>query len=314
MSSKNPEIYSFFEDFTEYKKYELELKARLESGNNVPKCDYFSSDSRYIGTESAKDICVKFMILYNIIEEKRRQKEKIVDNKDFAYLNYWLNELSKNTTSSKKITIKEFQMKVGSVEDTFAGVLLDKKLYDMNDEEFHNTNLLYDLKINYGEIFLQSTKMLQGNIPCIGYIQKYINTYKKCIIQCPDDDTNFCKALTHFKEEFAKNILGTIGIAEQCPDKDLIRLPTYSEASLERRNTIIGSVLGSSFGTLCTIIFLYKFTPFRQWIHAKIGRNNEAQNNLHEENIQPLFDNSDNEYINFDDSPYDISYYPSVNS
>ncbi|SBT01840.1 PIR Superfamily Protein [Plasmodium ovale curtisi] len=314
MSSKNPEIYSFFKDFTEYKKYEQGIKVILEGGHDVAQCDYFSSDSRNFGNESAKDICVKFMILYNIIEEKRCQKIKFVDNKDFAYLNYWLNDLSKNTTGSNNITIKEFQMKVGSVEDTFAGVLLDNKLYDMNDEEFHNTNLLYELKINYAKIFLHSSKMLQGNTPCIGYIQKYINTYKKCIIQCPDDDTNFCKALTHFKEEYAENILGTIGLSEQCPDKSLLKLPTYSEVSVERRNTIIGSVLGPSFGTLCTILFLYKFTPFGQWIHAKIRRNNEAHNNLHEESNKLLLDNSDNEYINFDDSPYGISYYPSVNS
>ncbi|SBT00188.1 PIR Superfamily Protein, partial [Plasmodium ovale curtisi] len=88
----------------------------------------------------------------------------------------------------------------------------------------------------------------------------------------------------------------------------------YSEVSVERRNTIIGLVLGPSFGTLCTILFLYKFTPFGQWMHAKIGTNNESHINLHEENNQPLLDNSDNKYINFDDSPYCISYYPSVNS
>ncbi|SBT54583.1 PIR Superfamily Protein [Plasmodium ovale wallikeri] len=314
MSSINPDIYSFFVNFTNYKDYEKEMEAKYSQDKGNTTCDTYSGDSVQFGNDSANNICVKFKILRNVILSRKRPKTELLDDKDFAYLNYWLNSISRNTTISNNLTVDELQRKMSFIEKEFFFEDFDEKLYDMNDEEFHKTNLLYELKINYGEIFLDSKKMLQGNTPCIGYIQKYINTYKKCIIQCPDDDTNFCKALTHFKEEFAKNILGTVGIAEQCPDKDLLRLPTYSEASLERRNTIIGSVLGPSFGTLCTILFLYKFTPFRQWIHAKIGRNNEAQNNLNEENIQPLFDNSDNEYINFDGSPYDISYYPSVNS
>ncbi|SBT78578.1 PIR protein [Plasmodium ovale] len=313
MSSKNPEIYSFFKDFTEYKKYELALKARLESRQNIPKCDYFSSDSGNIGTESAKDICVKFMILYNIIDRQRSVQKKIVDNKDFAYLNYWLNELSKNTTSSNKITIKEFQMKVGSVEDTFAGVLLDTKLYDMNDEEFHNTNLLNKLLTIYSDIFQYSDTIVKGNISCIKYFRECINTYKKCIIKCPVDDTSFCKALKNFKEDYNYKILGEFGISEDCHDIELLKLPTYEEVSGNKQITIAGTVLGPSFATLFTSIFLYKFTPLGQWIRTKMRTSKGTHSNLYEENDQLLLNTLGTENINSDYNEFSISYDSVVN-
>ncbi|SBS89311.1 PIR protein [Plasmodium ovale] len=314
MSSKNPEIYSFFKDFTEYKKYEQGIKVILEGGHNVPQCDYFSSDSRNIGTESVKNICIKFMILYNIIDKQRGVQKKTVDNKDFAYLNYWLNNLSKNTTSTNKITIEEFQRKVGGVEGVFATVLLDDKLYDMNDEEFNNTNLLNKLLTIYSDIFQYSHTIVKGNISCIKYFQECINAYKKCIIKCPVDDTSFCKALKNFKEAYNYNFLGEIGVSKDCHDVELLKLPTYEDVSGNKQITIVGTILGPSFATLFSSIFLYKFTPLGQWIRAKMGTRNGTHSNLYKDSDQLLLNILDKEHIKSEYNEFSISYDSIVNS
>ncbi|SBT55178.1 PIR Superfamily Protein [Plasmodium ovale wallikeri] len=96
---------------------------------------------------------------------------------------------------------------------------------------------------------------------------------------------------------------------QKCIDIKIPDLPTYNYASLGNKEmTLVGSALGPSAATLFTLLFLYKFTPFRQWVHSKIGKNKEAHSIVYEENDQSLLNTSDNENINFDRNPYNISY------
>ncbi|SBS93057.1 PIR Superfamily Protein [Plasmodium ovale curtisi] len=82
----------------------------------------------------------------------------------------------------------------------FVSVTFDKKLHDIKDKDFNNMILLSNLYNNMAEI-CQSTSSIEENIQCIEYFQEYINKYKKGIIKRPHDDTSFCKALKHFKED-----------------------------------------------------------------------------------------------------------------
>ncbi|SBS81970.1 PIR Superfamily Protein [Plasmodium ovale curtisi] len=315
MTSAEPDIYSFFVSFKEYKYYEEEMEKRFLKEKDSSTCDSFSSDTPNLGNESAKNICIKFKIFYNIIETRKKQPNyNSLDDKDYAYLNYWLNNISRNTKISPNITVDEFQTKMSDIEGYFTGVIFDEKLYDIKDADFNNMSLLNELQYNYGEIFTHSSDIAKGDIPCIGYFEKFINTYKNCIIKCPDDDTSFCRALKHIKEEYKEKLLGDGSISEFCIDREKLQLPSYNDVSTGNKITIVGTVLGPSFGTLSTLLLLYKFTPLGQWILAKIGTNKGAYNNLYEMNDKPLPYNSYNEYINSDYNEYQISYDSVVNS
>ncbi|SBS90413.1 PIR Superfamily Protein [Plasmodium ovale curtisi] len=316
MASKEPDIYSFFISFKEYYGYEQEMLAKLRGTKENTKCYYFSSDPRNFGIEHVKDICVKFIMLYNVIDEKRQRKGNIVDDKDFTYLNYWLNSISKNAKIRPYITIREFQETMGDREGEFATFTLEKKLYDMKDEDYNNMVLLNELQNELGEIYNNMSKrMNEMNIPCMEYFKKYINTYGICITNCPDNDTGFCKVIEHFKGEYEKLFLGVDGLSKNCIDKERLKLPTYNDVSLAyKKNTIVGSVLGPSVATLFATAFLYKFTPFGQWIHSKMGTEKGVLDNLYEENEQLSLDNSENDNIRFGENPYLISYDSVVNS
>ncbi|SBT55169.1 PIR Superfamily Protein [Plasmodium ovale wallikeri] len=314
MASKEPDIYSFFMSIKEYYGYAEEMSTKLRGTTENTKCYYFSSDPRNFGTEHVKDVCVKFIMLYNVIYEKRQNKKKIVNDNDFAFLNYWLNSFSKSAKISPYITVNEFQKTVGDREQEFATFTLEEKLYDMKDEDYDNMNLLNELQYNYGEIFKNGGYIVKGDKPCIGYFEKFINTYKNCIIKCPDDDTSFCRALKYIKEEYKQKLLGDDGISEYCIDREKLQLPSYSDVSAGNNITMVGTVLGPSFGTLSTLFLLYKFTPLGQWILAKIGTNKGAYNNLYETYDKPLPYNSYNEYINSDYNEYHISYDSVANS
>ncbi|SBT55175.1 PIR Superfamily Protein [Plasmodium ovale wallikeri] len=305
MASTEPDIYSFFTSYKDYYGYEQEMLAKLPGATENTKCNNFSSDRLYFGTGNVKDICIRFLMLYNVIYDKRQMKQKKVSDDDFAYLNYWLNSISKSAKFSPYITVNEFQETVGDREMEFASILtLDKKLYDMKDEDYNNMVLLNVLQNERGKIFSNMSKRMEEmNISCIEYFQKYINTYGKCIAQCPDNDTSFCKVIEHFKGEYEKLFLDDDGLSKNCIDREHLKLPTYNDVLLaDKKNTIVGSILGPSF------------TPFGQWIHAKMGTGKGMLDNLYEENEQLSLDNLDNDNIRFGENPYLISYDSVVNT
>ncbi|SBS81969.1 PIR Superfamily Protein [Plasmodium ovale curtisi] len=309
MSSALRDIYSFFNDYKKYKNYETAMKQAFSQNKHETECDSFLTYIQISDSESAKNICVKFKYLHNfIISRKKEPEDTKLNDMDFAYLNYWLNGELRNTTISHNITVHEFRETMSDHEEGFVYEAFNRNIYDIKDEDFNNMNLLNELQIKYGELFANPTTIMEGIIPCIEYFEKCINIYKECIIKCPHDDTSFCKALKNFKEEYNKNILGLGGISEKCPDKELLKLPTYKDLSLGDNVTVVGSILGPCFGTLFTLIFLYKFTSFGQWIHAKMGSNKVAHSNPYEENDQLLLNTSDTEYLNFGENTYGISY------
>ncbi|SBT55762.1 PIR Superfamily Protein [Plasmodium ovale wallikeri] len=310
MSSEIPDIYSFFEMFTEYKRYESYIDTNFLEIKRNTKCHSYLYDQREFGTDSANNICVKFKILRDVIESKKKPNPTKLDDRDFAYINYWLNGRLRNTTVSNKLTAYHFQDTMTTYEnDLFNYSNLDKKLYDIREDDYQNMKLLEYLHLNYFGKFTEISRLTEEKkILCFEYVKELFDTYKKGIIQCPHDNSNFCKALKHFKGEYEKIYLGKYDISKKCSDGELLKLPTYEDVSRNKQITIVGTVLGPSFGTLFTLIFLYKFTPFGQWLHAKIGTNRGTHSKIYELNDEPLLNTSDLENINFDENPYHISY------
>ncbi|SBT53048.1 PIR Superfamily Protein [Plasmodium ovale wallikeri] len=319
MSDTEPDIvcYSFFESFKEYKTREAEMKVIFSRNTNNPTCETHSWGSKKFGNDSAINICIQFKILCDVIQNRKEPRNRSnIDDKDFAYLNYWLNGHSRNTTSSNSVTFKEFQMNMDLVEDIFITVPLNGKLYDLEEDDFQNMKLLDYLHSNYfGNVTKISDLTEEKNISCFKHVKELLNTYKRGIIQCHIDNTNFCKALKHFEKEYNKIFFTEDSITDKCTDQELLKLPTYDDVSLEEKNiSVVGSILGPSFGTLFTMLILYKFTPIGQWINSKIGKNIETQSILCDENDESLLNISDSEHINFCDNSYLISYDSVVNS
>ncbi|SBS94062.1 PIR Superfamily Protein [Plasmodium ovale curtisi] len=316
MSFVEPDIYSFFVSFKNYKGYEFYVDNNFSRMKQDTKCSSFTPDVPISGDETANNICMKFKILYNlIISTKTSPNSKSLDDIDFAYLNYWLNGKLKNNSTSHNLTVEKFQKNMSHIEEEFVHDNFDGKLYDLGEDDYKNMNLLNYLYENYGIIFNNiSSNTKEEKISCLQYAHEFIDNYKKCIIQCPLDDTKFCKALKNFKEEYDKIFFTEGSITEKCIDQELLRLTTYKDISVGDKITIVGTILGPSFGTLFASVFLYKFTPFRQWIRAKIRRNQGEDSKLFEENDPSFLDISDNEHISFDQYPYHISYDSVVNS
>ncbi|SBT43927.1 PIR Superfamily Protein [Plasmodium ovale wallikeri] len=296
MNSAASDIYSFFDNYKIYKSYEREMEEKISGGKGNTTCDSFSTDVQISDTESAKNICVKFKFLHNfIISIKKPTENKSLNDTDFAFLNYWLNNKLRNTRVNHNFTVEEFRNDMSDHEVEFIYNDFDRNIYHIKDEDINNMNLLSELHTNYGEIFPNYSTIMSGNVPCIEYLQKCINTYRKCIIKCPDARTSFCKALNHFKVEYEKTFFGEFGISEKCPDKEFLKLPTYNDILQENQKITV-------------------FTPLGQWIRTKMGSNEGVRGHIYEENEQLLLDTSDTERIISDYNEYGISYDSAVNT
>ncbi|SBT54436.1 PIR Superfamily Protein [Plasmodium ovale wallikeri] len=316
MNSAIPDIYSFFNDIDTYKKYDYYIETKYkEDEHNQNTCNTFLPEVTISNIESANDVCAKFKNLYKFIIHRNSQaKPSSLNDNDYTYLNYWINSKLRNSTPSHKYTVKKFYERISLHEEDFVTGIFEKKLYDLDNGDFNNMILLSDLHDKHGKIFQFTTKIEDQIIPCIEHFQEFISTYKTGIIQCPSDNTSFCKALKHFKDEYEKIFLGKHSMTEYCIDRDRLELPTYEDVSKNKQITMVGTVLGPSFGALFTLLYLYKFTPFGQWILAKMGTKKGAHSNIYEEHEQSFLNSSDNEDINSDYNQYGISYDSLVNS
>ncbi|SBT55559.1 PIR Superfamily Protein [Plasmodium ovale wallikeri] len=299
-------MYSFFNDFKTYKSYDDHIETEFKSGERKNLYHYFSPDVQISNNESANEICEKFKCLYELIISVNKNTNSLYNN-DLAYLNYWLNGKLRNNTFKHDIMVNDFYEKMSSRDIEFLSSKLDKNLYNIEEHDFQNMKLLDYLYVKHGEIYAKMVKIMdQEKLSCLEHFQNLMDNYKKGIIQCHIDNSNFCKALKDFKGEYEK-ITGPESVSEKCVDRELLQLPTYNDALLEYKNiNVVGSVLGPSFATLFTSVFLYMFTPLGQRIRAIMGRNNGIHSDLYEENNESFLSSSDNDHINVDENSYHI--------
>ncbi|SBS93947.1 PIR Superfamily Protein [Plasmodium ovale curtisi] len=314
MSHAVPDIYAFFNDFKRYKSYDGHIETKFKSDEHKNIFVYFSPDVQISNTESANEICEKFICLYKLIISINK-KTNLLDNNDLAYLNYWLNGKLRNTTFKHDIKVSDFYENMSVRETEFLSGIFDEKLYNIEEHDFQNMKLLDYLYVKHGEIYAKMIKIMkQEKLSCLEHFQNLMDKYKKGIMQCSTNNSNFCKALNDFKGVYERDFIHQYSVTEKCNDRELLKLPEYNDVSIENEPTVIGRVLGPSFGTLITMLVLYKFTPFEKWIRSKMRTNSEAHNNQYDEIDQSLLNTSDNKYVNSDYNEYNISYDSAANS
>ncbi|SBT54581.1 PIR Superfamily Protein [Plasmodium ovale wallikeri] len=318
MSSTESNIYSFFKEIKNYKINENGMEKNFLEGKHNTTCNSFAKNIKISRTEDAKDICKKFKCLKNLISTKGQSSSHPLGSNDFLFLNYWLNSKLRNNTINHGMTVEEFEDYLNTHENNFyTSNKFEGKLYDIDENDLENMNLLNVLYIQNSEIYGIIESLEEGKKkPCLEHFQKSIDTYKKGIIKCPLDDANFCNALKQFQRKY-NQISATENVEKKCIDKDSLHLPTYEEVLIEyitlyqkdhEKNIMSGTILAPTFAALFILIFIYSFTPFGQWIRTKIGKNKITKSNINNESDQLLLNNSNTEYIISGNNPYNISY------
>ncbi|VUZ93027.1 PIR protein [Plasmodium vivax] len=314
---QNLKEYKFFEQIERYIKAEKDAENAVVPPDISKECISFSKvlyKSEY--PSIAKQICEKFakryISLYPSLDMSTSDPNYI---KDWAFLNYWLNcELNKSVLY-KNTYVKEFYHGMeGYVQDKLNYLLLtNDEIFDINKDELDKIHILFNLYTDYHKIYSNDKLICAQKSICLDYSKKCVEEYKKGIIKCEKNESDFCKAIRVFEKEYERLIQNNKKMGD-FNTKDLITLPSYEvalkeyQSELYRRKISIAiiSIICSIFGIILILFYLYKFTPFGKWL--PINKKNQEKRHAMKEKMYNFIDNS-NEYSTYNEyTPYRVGY------
>ncbi|CAI7722614.1 hypothetical protein PVPAM_130011600 [Plasmodium vivax] len=241
---------------------------------------------------------------------------KSYENKDASFMNYWLNiQFQKNNMNTTE-NIERFYKELTSKDDKFdKNKILNNKLRKIDDEVLNNMKELYDLYKESNKIYIYLTSdYKEGCTSCSKCTEMCIEKYKKYIERCPNNRTNFCKALYKFKELYEGYF--NQDYLNRC-SADVRTLPSYNditdtssaaEQKVNGNNITLRYVIVTISALFPVLMFFYMFTPFRQWLHSKIRRKDKIPSYEHAmtSNLLPYINHTSNQ--DFDNKAYNIQY------
>ncbi|SBT73314.1 PIR protein [Plasmodium ovale] len=160
----------------------------------------------------------------------------------------------------------------------------------------------------------------------------YSDYYNSTCSRSPYNNKNICKEFNNYIKnhiKFEKNKLSSIiCVAEQSPlieDKQLEykfpedkQLLVDEDTEVDSQTTEDPGLTGSSMatvlpvsfvGTFSVLFLLYKFTPFRSFLHPQIQRMNNLWKNEDQETEELLINNYETEDFDSENKEYNITYH-----
>ncbi|SBT74528.1 PIR protein [Plasmodium ovale] len=328
------ESYGFFENFSYYNGHAVKADGKnsvvikdvpeFDEEDICPEfaeksCYYFLINNDFPSIENPHIICEKFKHIYNLLSNHKgvSKKEGTLENNDWAFLNYWLNDKLRVTNTDSSICVKDFYEKFREMDkDYFKIASTDDKLFNMKKHEFENMKKLFELYSTKNKV---SETMVEG-IPkaksalCLTYTKEFNKKYRDAIINCRDGCSIFFSILTDFKNKYRDEFSYYAKTSNSCNSEELFVLPNYQAVLKEHesvkitRNTTI-SVLLPVLVVFLILKFSDKLTPFRQYILEKLkSRENMLFDEGERENELFSYTSDDDSSI-FNDGEYNISYY-----
>ncbi|SBS94785.1 PIR Superfamily Protein [Plasmodium ovale curtisi] len=312
--------YSFFEGTSDYAG--KANKAENDSISSVYNtgCDRFSTEARTSKVDLV-GYCKKFKYFFDLISPKRESVNSSHYENAYRYLNYWINYLLKKNSSNSSICVQKFYENLKEYDQNFDNKnTLKDKIYDIKHDALQDMNILNNLYTYYEKIYSKITdsKVTGTQSSCSDDNQNCINKYEEVIHNCPDNgnNTHFCTALSNFKKQY-EALQNHKNEHNECSKILLEKLPTYSEVIDKYRTTSqkwngensgIITMFPTFWGIIIIIFLAYKLKLLGTLTHPLlrkfklVGHNNNVEEN-------PSFTYySETDYINMQDSHYNIGY------
>ncbi|CAI7724323.1 hypothetical protein PVPAM_000044800 [Plasmodium vivax] len=309
-------IYEFFKEIDKYIEAENSADSTTPPPKTSSECNYFSTLGYNSENPSlAKEICEKFVKRYKTLNPTLIvSREDLNYKNNWAFLNYWLNYELNKSTFNKNTCVKNFYnyMENYIFDILEYGFFISDEIFDINKDELDKLHILFNLYSNYHQIINEANIACNTKDTCLDYSKKCVLEYKKGIIQCPNNISDFCKVIEQFKIKY-DGLKSKPKSSRHFSTSELISLPSHEEAlneypsELNKKITIVTiSILCSIFGIILILFYLYKFTPFGKWL--PINKKNQEKRHAMKEKMYNFIDNS-NEYSTYNEyTPYRFGY------
>ncbi|SBT00633.1 PIR Superfamily Protein [Plasmodium ovale curtisi] len=320
--------YGFFEKFDYYNKKaeSAEMTNKVEISiapdDSCPEdeemgCYYFLINDTSPKIQSAHIICEQFKKIYNILLNSQFEKEAgKLENNDYSFMNYWLNDKLRGNNTDLPMCVKEFYKTLKEINDNYFKITtLDDKLYNIKRHDLENMRNLYDLYNIKDKISgaIANENSLEEGSSCLWYTKECYAKYRDAIINCLDGCFDFYNALTDFRNKL-KEFSYYTDTSISCKYKELFELPDYETVLKEHKSgsfkrIITLPLLFPLLGMCFMFIFSDTLTPFRQKAFEKIKSTKNMLFGARERSNELLSYTSDNDNIIGDHEEYSIGYY-----
>ncbi|SBT55615.1 PIR Superfamily Protein [Plasmodium ovale wallikeri] len=293
------DMYGFFENFSYYNGHAVKADGKnsvvIKDDPEFPEeymcpefaeksCYYFLINNVFPSIENPHIICEKFKHIYNLLSNHKgvSKKEGTLENNDWAFLNYWLNEKLRGTNTHPSICVKDFYEKLREIDkDYFKIASTDNKLFNMKKHDFENMKKLY-------ELYNIKNKNSETMVPSISQKESAL-----CFVILTDLKNKYRDEFTYYTE-----------FSISCKSKEIFELPEYETVLKEHKSRPFSRTIA-----LPVLFPLLGITPFRQMVLEKIKRTKNMLFDVGESDEKLLSYTSNNDNISEDQLVYNISYY-----
>ncbi|SBT55098.1 PIR Superfamily Protein [Plasmodium ovale wallikeri] len=315
----NNKPYICFSKYVEYAG-DIDEKSILPTLKN--NCNFSSNDKICSQIPSSDKICVQFKYIYQSLSntpEDSGPKPPSLEEDDFVFLNYWLNNKLKGHNNFPSVTVADFFNELKSKnKDFFTAVSFENKFSDIDPGKLENMRTLYELynfKTKIHNTIIGDNEKSKG-----GLLLQYMNECKKkyvdAIINCSNDCTCFFNSLKDFKEKHKSKLTSFSDSLSKYKFNESFELPDYDIVLQEHRNSIAENfkfivkapLLPPIFVLLFIFIFFYKCTTFGQFVRSKIKRIKNMFTNADDTENEIMSHYSDYDSNILDQEEYNISY------
>ncbi|VUZ98063.1 PIR protein [Plasmodium vivax] len=297
--------YEFCKDINSYTRNTHLTDGFPISGYLSTDCVSFITSGKLVHDENVKKVCEQFYIIYNLLLPSNGAMSASLNNKDCGFLNYWLNDKIRNTNVNKFYNILKEKVIIRNHLD-----ILNDKIYDIDNKELENIKILLNLYKNYENIYKIRTDPKENyNVSCLKIYKECVKDYERAIINCPNTDTNFCKALDEYRKKY-ETLYRLENVTAKCKENEYLNLPGYDEVlmKIKMKNTLTITISFSLIGLILLTIYLYKFTPVGSRLRNNVNKTKEIKNTINRE-THGLLKEYKNNSINIDSGPYNVRYH-----
>ncbi|SBT52351.1 PIR Superfamily Protein [Plasmodium ovale wallikeri] len=311
------ESYGFFERIDIYMPQAASAEKKNIRIDQEDICKSFLSDNFFKYISYPPDFCVQFKHLYDLLLNRTitGKTSESLDNKDCAFINYWLNDKLRGINIDNSICVNEFYKQIKAKNnEIFKDELLNKKLHNIEKHELENMRKLYDLYNIKDKIssVIADESTAQG-VSCLGYTKECYRKYKEAIISCRGDCLYFYSLIKEFKTKYKNDLSHFAKSSFSCKSEELFELPNYGVVLKEHESVRIIrngtlSLLLPVLGVFLMFKFSDKLMPVGQYILEKL----KSRKNMFgegERDNELLSYTSDDDSSIFNDGEYNISYY-----
>ncbi|SBS95071.1 PIR Superfamily Protein [Plasmodium ovale curtisi] len=290
-------------------------------------CGIFLQDINLSGNSSAKEICEKFMYIYenlNKIHEKEAT-EKTITDEDCHFINYWLNVNLKKNNIDSSICVNEFYEKLKSKNTTFfsSPTQLEKHLHVIDPSHLKNMEILYKLYDNAveiksiidNEVYTSEEEKNKEQESCAKYTKECDENYKEAMDRCLNSNDNFYNALKTFKDAYDIITKPSSNESNACKSSKFSFFPKYDPVSeKEKEKRIMTIKISSTLSVLSLVLpLIYKYTPFGPFLRTKISMVRNRWLNQDKNESELLLLSTDTDDYNSENGEYNIGYYSETN-